>query len=769
MSQRTVSCLAAAAALALTGLAAGSATAGTSASTPVFGVPRIVDPIHAYGEPDLAVNPKSGALHASGPQGTGSQRSIWNVSRDGGDSYRIVQSVPPNAYQSQVQPTKSLVGPGGGDTDIAIAHNGKTFFNDLYSLTCFAAGTTSDDGATQPSYAAPGDAGCSQVGADRQWFALFDPQPADHTVSPYTGTKPLAYMEYQQQGTTQDQVSMSTDGVNYLTSAGVYADDGKHSPNHTPPIVDQHTGDLLGLTSNGSSNSLALALGKPDAAGKLTFTYTPVADHLAGNPQTLFPTLAEDTARNLYAVWIDSTKYQVWYSWAPAAGNWSAWTTPRQVNTAPANTNVLPWAVAGGPGILDIAWYGTNKTLAQLTSSDPLKSDGPSASDGQTWNLFFDQLTAANSGKPVGHEVVAAQHPMHYNDICMDGTLCAASGGNRNQADFFKVVLAADGRARIIFTDESNGLSELNNTDSAADHAGAALDTVVTQEGGLNAYTGKPLTPRETRAPRASVTDPSGDALFRPLGGTNVAAADIKLLAVKRTASDLVFTIGTAGGRLGDAAVAGRTATAELVVRWQQGNRLYHAGIWQTAAGGPLNGYAGTTSSVDLCSVSLCKPNYLEYGAVPLPGTSAATATSASGAQGTTYTLTVPLTAVGSPSASTLLEEVMGFVTVSAVPPAVQLDTASAFADEVPLQIEGTKTFNFRAASVTGGGTTTSKSSGSGSKSGSGGSKSGGLADTGLPIGLPILAILLTATALGLRRFARGPAAAFSRAGRRQL
>ena len=29
--------------------------------------PRIVDPIHVYGEPNLEVNPKSGALHATGP------------------------------------------------------------------------------------------------------------------------------------------------------------------------------------------------------------------------------------------------------------------------------------------------------------------------------------------------------------------------------------------------------------------------------------------------------------------------------------------------------------------------------------------------------------------------------------------------------------------------------------------------------------------------------------------------------------------------------
>ena len=57
-------------------------------------MPRVVDPIHVYGEPDIAVNPKTGAIHASGPQGTGTQRSIWNISVDNGDSYRIIQNLP---------------------------------------------------------------------------------------------------------------------------------------------------------------------------------------------------------------------------------------------------------------------------------------------------------------------------------------------------------------------------------------------------------------------------------------------------------------------------------------------------------------------------------------------------------------------------------------------------------------------------------------------------------------------------------------------------
>src|SRR4051812_8696664 len=86
-------------------LAVGASTMGPShaatvGTTPSFGVPRIVDPIHVYGEPNLEVNPKTGAIHATGPQGTGTQRSIWNVSVDGGDSYRIVENLPPNVDQA---------------------------------------------------------------------------------------------------------------------------------------------------------------------------------------------------------------------------------------------------------------------------------------------------------------------------------------------------------------------------------------------------------------------------------------------------------------------------------------------------------------------------------------------------------------------------------------------------------------------------------------------------------------------------------------------
>src|SRR5205823_4866832 len=95
------------------------------------------------------------------------------------------------------------------------------------------------------------------------------------------------------------------------------------------------------------------------------------------------------------------------------------------------------------------------------------------------------------------------------------------------------------------------------------------------------------------------------------------------------------------------------------------------------------------------------------------------------GAGPTTYTFNVPLASVGNPSKSQLLEEVMGFITVSPQTVAKPLDNATAFADIVPLQIEGTKTFNF-AGTAPGATSSTGSSGGSGSSSSGNGSAGSG-------------------------------------------
>jgi hypothetical protein len=675
------------AALALVSPPASARSAALSdPDAPTFGVPRVVDPIHVYGEPDIAVNPRTGAVHASGPQGTGTQRSIWNISVDNGDSYRIIQNLPVSTYPSAGVPTKSAVAPGGGDTEIVFDRAGKAYFTDLYALECFAALTTADDGATTPP---ANEHACPSETADRQWQAVFDPAPGDQTVAPHAAKAPLVYLAYA--GTGGVPIGSSSDGLNFSHLAGTAT-----PSNDGTPVVDQHTGKFLmpvGSVS-GCGCGARLAVGVPNAAGDLAFHYNKMPATVQAG--VLFPVLTQDSARNLYMVYIRSNgagQYQAFYTWAAPGPNdeWDTWSTPVQISSPPANVNVFPWAQAGGPGILDVVWYGTNRTMAQLGAS------GPSARAGQVWNLFFNQVTSADSAEPVSHQVIASPHPIHYGDICLQGTGCITGQGNRNMADFFKVTIGPDGRARIVYNDTSNGLVQ-GVRDTAADHQGAALVTVVTQNTGLNSLTGRPLFRMETTDPVNGVSDAAGDALFKPLGGTNVPSADITDLRLTVANGNLVITAVTAGGLLGAAAQAAGVPFAELVVRWQAGDTLFHAAV-ELPAGAPAAGavfFAGMTKSVDLCSVSGCKPNYLVYNAPPQLDTTKINGTITTSVPGqTTYTFTVPMSAV--PSSKDLLEEVMAFVTVSPVTYAKPQDNALAFADEVPLQIEGTKTFNYTA------------------------------------------------------------------------
>src|ERR671925_2404430 len=88
----------------------GATSAASAAIT--FETPTVVDPIHTNGEPDIAVDPQ-GRVFNSGPTGTGTQRSTWFGSVDGGETYRVISpNVPPSAIAGLADP------PGGGDTDI---------------------------------------------------------------------------------------------------------------------------------------------------------------------------------------------------------------------------------------------------------------------------------------------------------------------------------------------------------------------------------------------------------------------------------------------------------------------------------------------------------------------------------------------------------------------------------------------------------------------------------------------------------------------------
>jgi hypothetical protein len=687
-----------------------------------FSVPSPSDPIHAWGEPTIGVDP-NGGVFVSGPTGTGTQRSAWEGSVDGGKTFRVITpNAPPTAIQSLEDP------PGGGDTDLNFDHTGKVYFTDLYALLCDRTATTSDGGAT----VAQSFDGCGTgAGSDRPWLAVYDPPAGAPHQSAYTGPTPLIYEEYNNLNgpgpNSGGQWNKSTDGLTWTnaTSGVTPANEAMYSPFGPDgyPAIDQQTGKVLqaaGFPNGNGTYDLRLNIGTPDATGSLTFLDAPtassgggpnygnlihIASNLPGSPDTLFSVVSMDSARNLFAVWAVSgkpTQDQVYVAASSAASGWRTWTKPVQVSDGSTATgdavNVFPWIKAGGPGRADAVWYGSNKQV------------DPSSQSGQAWNAFMNQLVfpvdssgAITGQAPSTSRVKVSPHPMHYNDICLQGSGCVTSQGNRNLADFFTVTIDRTGAAEIIYDDTSNGLAQPGFTptgNQTVDHAGAPVATVVRQSAGMGLY-GQPVA-GASNAPVKGISDPSGDALYPVIGGADVAGMDILGSSLALSPDGRTLTATTKVVDLSNpAATAAKVPGAaflQYVTRWQMGNTIYYAAMSNTAANQP-SFYAGKAQSVDLCSVSACDPHVLTYpepsfGGSTEPGSVSCPASPSAG-KPCTVTIKVHTADIGAPTTKSLLEEVGSYSLASAHPQGATTN-AQALADDVPLQIDGACCFNFR-------------------------------------------------------------------------
>src|SRR6266568_4826935 len=698
-----------------------------SSSTPPirFEVPAVVDPIHTNGEPDIGID-IFGRVFVSGPTGTGTQRSTWFGSVDRGHTFRIITpGPPPSAIAGIIDP------PGGGDTDINFDRSGKQYFADLYALLCLRTATTSDGGATVSQEIYP--AGCSGVpGADRQWLAVFDPPGDIPHLSAYTGPTPLIYMEFNNlvgPGPNGGaQWTKSTDGLTYgnaladvpAGTAAVYSPFGPDGY----PAIDQVTGSVFqaaGFPNQDGTSNLLLNIGTPDASGNLHFLDAPtaatnggpnnanlihIADNLPNSPDTLFTVLSVDTARNLFVAWAlssSSTKpaqRQVFVSAASAASGWAKWSTPVQVSDGSLATgdavNVFPWIKAGGPGRADAVWYGSNKNV------------DPSSHSGQAWNVFMSQVVypidskgAVSGAAPSATLVKVSPHPMHYNDICLAGSGCITSQGNRNLADFFAVTIDQTGAAEIVYDDTSNSLAQPGFTptgNQTVDHAGAGVITIARQSSGPGLFGTNVSGP--SNAPVSGITDNFGDALFPVIGGANVPGMDILSNSISLSGNTLTVTTKIVDLSNPAATAAKITGTAFLhyVTRWQVGNTIYYAAMQNTLLNTPIF-YAGKAQSVDLCSVSACFPHVITY---PEPGLGGIAESGSiqcpsvpSASNPCTLTINVNVADVANPTSSSLLEEV-GSYSFASTHQSGATTNAQAEADNVPMEIDGVCCYNTR-------------------------------------------------------------------------
>jgi hypothetical protein len=695
---------------------AGSSGRAAATSTAItFGVPTVVDPIHTNGEPDIGID-RQGRVFVSGPTGTGTQRSTWFGSVDGGRTFRVISpGPPPDAIVGIIDP------PGGGDTDIAFDHTGKQYVTDLYALICLRTATTADGGATVFQSIYP--AGCAGIpGADRQWLAVYDPPPGTANRSAYTGPKPLIYQEYndllygaewvkstaandtQPGGPGLDYVNATNGGPGTVTGYAPFGADGY-------PSIDQVTGKVFQAEFIGSS--LMLNIGTPDADGNLTFLDYPDGDTsklitvATGQANTTgeaanFVVTSIDSARNLYVAWVgksdDPSLRQAYVSVASAKSGWTNWSAPAQVSFPPSMVSVFPWVKAGGPGRADVVWYGSNMQV------------DPSSQSGQAWDVYLSQAVfpvdshgQVTGAAPGVTQVKVTPHPMHYNDICLAGTGCIEQQGNRNLADFFDVTTDKTGAAEIVYDDTSNGLIQPGFSPGGTqlvDHAGAGVITIARQNGGPGLFGSAVTGP--SSAPRRDLADTSGDALYPVIGGTNVPGMDILRSSVGLSANGsslkvVMYVVDLAHPADTAAAING-TQYLQYVTRWQMGNTIYYAGF-QNDSSNDQTFYAGTAQSVDLCSVSACFPHVITYPEPGLGGTaetgSVACPATPSVSNPCTVTVNVSVADVGSPAAGSLLEEIAGYAFASSHEQGVTTN-AQAEADNVPLEIDGVCCYNFR-------------------------------------------------------------------------
>ncbi len=539
-----------------------------------FSTATIVDSQRTEGEPLVHVD-QAGNIWESGPWGFSNAQGFVAKSTDSGASFHIVS---PNGLRPNPAAT------GGGDSDIITDDKGNAYFTDLEGLVAVGVAVTNDGGNNWRenflSSSLPLD--------DRQWLAVDN----GLTSSAQDNTIFLTYRQIP--GGSQVLSSPGSTGPTDPVGGFVYTNAATTNFVATGAPCGRLTFDPvlrnLYLPCIKSDHvEIAKAHVNPGQRTGLQFSLVETPSSPGGSVGHLFASLAVDRAGNMYVAWVDTKNNNVYLSVSANAG--SNWSLPLQVNGDPANTNVMPWAIAGAPGIVDIVFYGTS--ARGDPNLFPSWLNNRQAATAFKWFTYFVQVQGATTGTPTIFQVQASEHPTDYGQLCTQGLGCTTSGGDRTLADFFSVALDANGAARIVIDDLTN------------QHHGAALFEL-TQVAGPSAY-GTTLTPQFPNI-ATGVTDPSGDAQvphYSPLGaGANQPALDI--LSVQLSQPDISHLTVTL--RVSSLASllppAGATGLLWLT-RWQfnttgdggeESHRIFYLGANSTGSQAPFF-FAGTGTS----------------------------------------------------------------------------------------------------------------------------------------------------------------------------
>jgi hypothetical protein len=385
-----------------------------------------------------------GNIYVTAINGVPGGVDLWK-SVNNGTSFAYLGQ-PDGAQDKCSAATPQCLAAGGADDSIDVSEGGYLYVSSLYigSVTM----STSMDGGTggvQPGQAWTVNPVSTGVPVeDRQWIAAYGPQTVYMTVRQAPGTGRLLFTKSTDAGKTFSPPIL-------LTSAD--STEGNL-------VVDPYTGYLY-TTFIPSSATNRIDLLKSVDGGATWTTKTGIYTAATGeNPAHKFTILAVDRGGNLhltfglkkadgsYHVYLTSSPNDTDPN-TPEVGAGDTWLGAIQVDDGSGNTKtaVMPWVVAGSPGVVDITWLGSPAATAEGTASN--------------WHVFFAQTrNALDTSAPTFAQNQVETTTMHDQDICFNGSGCAdipsTTPGNRELLEYYTMTLDPDGNAHIAYPDSVN-------------------------------------------------------------------------------------------------------------------------------------------------------------------------------------------------------------------------------------------------------------------------------------------------------------------------
>jgi hypothetical protein len=485
----------------------------------------------SYGEPGLAFHEQNVYVTTPGDGG-----AVWGVSRDDGKTFEKRPTVKPPAGQTQGVAS-------GSDSDVATGPDGTVYVGDL-TIDGIEVSRSVDGGKTFPQQVFLN----TNAAADREWLAVDG-----------SGDEAIVYVAWHELASGTMLLKRSTDGgktfdtVPHLlysqgttagesarngTSIGSVSTDGKGHVYVSYGVTRLDTTGTQYVTPTISQIVVAVS-GDYGVTWKDVTVNPGYADANYGN---FWMATAVDQAGIVYATYSgrDHDATDPMRVYLQASSDFGAtWTEPFVVSPEGGNS-LFGWVAGGGPGVAVVAWYHTDAadknvpTITWVTQVAQVRGLAGTATGTPTGTGAAKVAAAA----PVVYRGTASDHVMHTGGICTFGILCGVipnTSDDRSLLDFFKVTVAPDGMAAVVFSDNGDGRKDV---------------TFAKQNGGPSAFTAKPPS-TGGRPPGGSGGSGSGGS-----GGAGGSGGG----SMPATGLDTATLLGAAGLLLAAAAVLRRRA-----------------------------------------------------------------------------------------------------------------------------------------------------------------------------------------------------------------